>query len=177
MHSKNIVSGVLTLCFVFVTCILYSDAQKTNRILLFPCELSYQKRNTTSGLAETHSWNRFAKQLIDKSRACHNQMENILCKTLIRRRVLRSLIWVCSVFLCPFFWNARYIWFNTIKFYCTSRNHRHVFPEESANQIHLSYFYSYFCNGKRNRVSKFAYQISQFTGIQSIPGSAFRGYI
>ena len=114
------------------------------------------------------------KKLIEKSRECHNQVENILCKTLIRRHVLRGLIWVCSVSLL---WEARYKWFNTVRFYCISGNHQHVFPEESANQIHLSYFYSYFCNVKRNKVSEFAYQIGQFTGIQSIPGSAFRGCI
>ena len=50
MHSKNIVSGVFTLCFVFATCILYLDAQKI-RTLLFLCELSHQQRNNTSGLA------------------------------------------------------------------------------------------------------------------------------
>ena len=66
-------------------------------------------------------------------------------------------------------WDARYIWFNTVRFYCISGNHRHVFPEASANQIHLSYFYSYFCNAKRNKASEFAYQIGQFTGIQSNP--------
>ena len=51
------------------------------------------------------------------------------------------------------------------------------FPEESDNQLHLSYFYSYFYNAKRNKVSEFAYQIGQFTGIQGIPGGAFRGCI
>ena len=74
-------------------------------------------------------------------------------------------------------WDARYIWFNTVRFYCISGNHRHVFPDKSANQHQLSYFYSYFCNAKRNKASEFAYQIGQFTGIQSIPGSAFRGCI
>ena len=42
--------------------------------------------------------------------------------------------------------------------------------EESANQIHLSYFYSYFCNAKRNKVSEIAYQIGQ---LQSKSGTAF----
>ena len=50
-------------------------------------------------------------------------------------------------------WDTRNIWFNTVRFYCNSGNHRHVFPEESANQIHLNYFYSYFCNAKRNKNS------------------------
>ena len=58
-------------------------------------------------------------------------------------------------------WDARYILFNTVRFYCISGNHRHVFPEESANQIHLNYFYSYFCNVKRNKISEFAYQIGR----------------
>ena len=36
-------------------------------------------------------------------------------------------------------WDARYIWFNTVRFYCISGNHRHFFPEESTNQVRLSY--------------------------------------
>ena len=74
-------------------------------------------------------------------------------------------------------WDGRYRWFNTVRFYFISGNHRHVFPEDSANQIHLRYFYSKFSNAKRYKVSEFAYQIRQFTGIQSLPGSAFRGCI
>ena len=50
MHSKNIMIGVFTLCFVFAKCILYLDAQ-TFRTLLFLCELSHQQRNNISGLA------------------------------------------------------------------------------------------------------------------------------
>ena len=29
---------------------------------------------------------------------------------------------------------------NIFRFYCISGNHRHVLPEETANQIHLNYF-------------------------------------
>ena len=50
MHSTNIASGVVMLCFVFATFILYLDAQKI-RTLLFLCDLSHQQRNNTSGLA------------------------------------------------------------------------------------------------------------------------------
>ena len=89
--------------------------------------------------------------------------------------VLRRLIWVC--FPMSLLWDARYIWFHTVRFYCISGNHRHDFPDKTANQLQLSYFYSYFCNAKMNKASEFAYQIGQFTGIQSIPGSAFRGCI
>ena len=52
---------------------------------------------------EMHSWSRFTKKLIEKSRECHSQVENILRKTLIRRRILRGLSWICSVSLCPFY--------------------------------------------------------------------------
>ena len=51
MHNKNIISGVVTVCFVFVKCILYLDEQKQFRTLLFLCELSHQQRNNISGLA------------------------------------------------------------------------------------------------------------------------------
>ena len=36
-------------------------------------------------------------------------------KTLIRRRILRHLIWVCTVFLCPKKWDARLIWVKMIE--------------------------------------------------------------
>ena len=89
------------------------------------------------------------------------------------------LIWVCSVSLCHFLWEARCIWVNTAIQFGRSYILLHpressgmYFPRESANQIHLSYIYSYV---RRNKVSKFAYQIGQFTGIQSTmrPGIAF----
>ena len=72
-------------------------------------------------------------------------------------------------------WDARYIWFNIVRFYCNSGKHRHVFLEELANRIHLIYLYLYFCIAKRNVVLEFAYQIGHFTGIQSISGGAFQG--
>ena len=81
-------------------------------------------------------------------------------------------------FLMSLFWDTGYIWFYTIIFYCISCNHRHVFPREISQPASFKLL-SYFCSAKRNRnkVSEFAYQIGQFTGIQGLPGSAFQGCI
>ena len=47
------------------------------------------------------------------------------------------------------------------------------FTAKSAIQIHLSFFYSYFCNVKQN---KFFYKIGQFLKIKcAIPRSAYNG--
>ena len=47
------------------------------------------------------------------------------------------------------------------------------FTAKSAIQIHLSFFYSYFCNVKQNKVS---YKIGQFLKIKcAIPRSAYNG--
>ena len=51
MHSKNIISGVFTLCFVFLRNVFCIWMRKTFRTLLFLCELSNQQRNNISGLA------------------------------------------------------------------------------------------------------------------------------
>ena len=86
------------------------------------------------------------------------------------------LIWVCSVSLCPFLWDVRCIWVSTAihggRYYILLHPREpseFYFPRESANQIHLSYIYTYFCNVRRNKVSEFAYQIGHFSGKQRIP--------
>ena len=48
--SKNIVSGVFTLCFVLRHVFCFWTRKKC-RTLLFLCELSHQQRNNISGLA------------------------------------------------------------------------------------------------------------------------------
>ena len=148
----------------------------------------YQRRQNYSAITivtdlvrrETQPWSPFSHiclgiwhpYRLDVS-TCHLMVTICLCFILILFRLSFPVSKPMSLL-----WGARYICFNTARFFfCISGNHQHVFPEESANQIHLSYFYSYFCNAKRNKVSEFAYQIGQFTGIQSKPGSAFRGYI
>ena len=57
MHSKDVVSGVFTLCFLSAKCILYLDAKKKKKKknFLFLCELSHQQRNNISGLAARYN--------------------------------------------------------------------------------------------------------------------------
>ena len=75
-------------------------------------------------------------------------------------------------------WDARYIWFNTVRFYCLSGNHRHVFPNKSANQLQLSYFYSYFAMRKGIRHQNSYIRLVSSRGHKAYPavlsGDAFR---
>ena len=72
-------------------------------------------------------------------------------------------------------WDARYIWFNTIRFYCISGNHRHVFPEESTNQVRLRYLLLIFMQcekekGLRIRISDWSVPGDTKHIRQCIPG-------
>ena len=155
---------------------------------------------------ETHSWSRFAQTVKRLSHICLEichpyQLDNATCHLRAARCLVSFWFYFeynCLLANCVYpdltprsaasnldllcfpmslLWDASYIWFNTVRFYCNSGNHRHIFSEEPANQIHLSYFYSYFCNAKRNKVSHSHIRLVSSRGYKAYPavhsGDAF----